>query len=122
MTYDEIKDIEFRFIRSEDNKLLGWMWFAVIKFVINIPKENKMRSIRLRKENIQIGNETTLSKFFKEARGSTYFIGEVMAIDKNLIPNAGWNTSFLCYKIRALSNEMIKRASGTTFLEISGKQ
>jgi len=41
---------------------------------------------------------------------------------KNLIPNAGWNTSFLCYKIRALSNEMIKRASGTTFLEISGKQ
>lgn len=87
-TYDEIKDIEFRFIRSEDNKLLGWMWFAVIKFVINIPKENKMRSIRLRKENIQIGNETTLSKFFKEARGSTYFIGEVMAIDKNLIPNA----------------------------------
>ena len=87
-TYDEIKDIEFKLIHSEDNKLLGWMWFAVIKFVINIPKENKMRSIRLRKENIQIGNETTLSKFFKEARGSTYFIGEVMAIDKNLIPNA----------------------------------
>ncbi len=41
---------------------------------------------------------------------------------KNLIPNAGWNNLFLCYKIRALSNEMIKRASGTTFLEISGKQ
>lgn len=87
-TYDEIKDIEFRFIRSEDNKLLGWMWFAVIKFAINIPKENKMRSIRLRKENIQIGNETTLSKFFREARGINYFIGEVMAIDKDLIPNA----------------------------------
>lgn len=87
-TYDEIKDIEFKPIHSEDNKLLGWMWFAVIKFAINIPKENKMRSIRLRKENIQIGDETTLNKFFKEARGSTYFIGEVMAIDKNLIPNA----------------------------------
>jgi type I restriction enzyme S subunit len=41
---------------------------------------------------------------------------------KNIIPNNGWNSLFLCYKIRELSNEMIKRASGTTFLEISGTQ
>ncbi|WP_296899537.1 ATP-binding protein [uncultured Megamonas sp.] len=87
-TYDEIKDIEFRKIYSKDNILLAWMWFAVIKFEKNIPIENKMRSIRLRKENIQIGNETTLSNFFKEPRGINYFIGEVMVIDKNLIPNA----------------------------------
>ena len=87
-TYDEIKDIEFRKIYSKDNTLLAWMWFAVIKFEKNIPIENKMRSIRLRKENIQIGNETTLSNFFKEPRGINYFIGEVMVIDKNLIPNA----------------------------------
>lgn len=64
------------------------MWFAVIKFEKNIPKENKMRSIRLRKENILIGNETTLSKFFKETRGINYFIGELFVIDKDLIPNA----------------------------------
>lgn len=87
-TYDEIKDIEFRKVYSKDNILLAWMWFAVIKFEKNIPIENKMRSIRLRKENIQIGNETTLSNFFKEPRGINYFIGEVMVIDKNLIPNA----------------------------------
>ncbi|NWG04892.1 MAG: restriction endonuclease subunit S [Syntrophaceae bacterium] len=41
---------------------------------------------------------------------------------KNIIPNDGWNSLFLCYKIHELSNEMIKRASGTTFLEISGTQ
>lgn len=86
--YDEIKDIEFNEIRSKSNTLLGWMWFAVIKFEKNIPKENKMRSIRLRKENILIGNETTLSKFFKETRGINYFIGELFVIDKDLIPNA----------------------------------
>ena len=86
--YDEIKDIEFNEIRSKSNILLGWMWFAVIKFEKNIPKENKMRSIRLRKENILIGNETTLSKFFKETRGINYFIGELFVIDKDLIPNA----------------------------------
>lgn len=86
--YDEIKDIEFNEIHSKSNILLGWMWFAVIKFEKNIPKENKMRSIRLRKENILIGNETTLSKFFKETRGINYFIGELFVIDKDLIPNA----------------------------------
>jgi type I restriction enzyme S subunit len=41
---------------------------------------------------------------------------------KNNIPNNGWNSLFLCYKLRELSNEMIKGASGTTFLEISGTQ
>ena len=42
------------------------------------------------KENIQIGDESAIGspKFFKESRGSGYFIGEVFAIDKDLIPNA----------------------------------
>ncbi len=41
---------------------------------------------------------------------------------KNIILNDGWDRRFICYKIRTLSKEMVKRASGTTFLEISGKQ
>jgi type I restriction enzyme S subunit len=41
---------------------------------------------------------------------------------KNIITNDGWDNRFVCYKIRALSNEMVRRASGTTFLEISGTQ
>jgi type I restriction enzyme S subunit len=41
---------------------------------------------------------------------------------KNIITNDDWDNWFVCYKIRALSNEMVRRASGTTFLEISGTQ
>lgn len=88
---DEIKDIAFREFFARDGRRLGWMWFGISKFEQQIKPINKMRGIRLRKENIQIGDETTLGaspKFFKEQRGNCYFIGEVYAIDSELIPNA----------------------------------
>jgi molecular chaperone HtpG len=47
-----------------------------------------MRGLRLRKENIQIGGEDALQKLFKEDRGNSYFVGEVFAVDKDLIPNS----------------------------------
>lgn len=88
--YDEVNALEFRKFYNNDGKLIAWMWFAVTNFEKQIPVNNRMRGIRLRKENIQIGNEETLSypRFFKEARGNYYFIGEVFAVDSNLIPNA----------------------------------
>lgn len=88
---DEIKDIEFREFFSKDGRRLGWMWFGVSKFEQQIKPMNKMRGIRLRKENIQIGDENTVGaspKFFKEPRGNCYFIGEIYATDSLLIPNA----------------------------------
>lgn len=47
-----------------------------------------MRGLRLRSANIQIGNDDVLKDFFKENRGNYYFVGEVFAIDKDLIPNS----------------------------------
>ena len=63
-------------------------WFGIAKFEKVIPTVNEMRCIRLRKENIQIGDENTMGKFFKQERGNSYYIGEVFAVDNNLIPNA----------------------------------
>ena len=88
---DEIKDVEFREFFAADGRRLAWMWFGISKFEQQIKPMNKMRGIRLRKENIQIGDENTLGaspKFFKEQRGNCYFIGEVYAVDSELIPNA----------------------------------
>lgn len=85
---DEISDLEFRKFYGKNGKLIAWMWFGVIKFVSAIHPTNKMRCLRLRKENIQIGNEETLGRFFKEPRGNSYFVGEIYAIDTELIPNA----------------------------------
>ncbi len=86
--YDEIESLEFKEFRNEQNELLAWMWFGVCSFNRQIPTCNFMRGIRLRKDNIQIGDSDTLIRLFKEPRGVYYFIGELHATHKDLIPNA----------------------------------
>ncbi len=85
--YDEIKDIVIKEFKEGEN-LIAWAWIGVSSYEKNIPLCNKMRGLRLRKENIQIGDERTLDKFFKEARGNGYFIGEIFILDSEIIPNA----------------------------------
>jgi molecular chaperone HtpG len=85
---DKIFGVDFRNFYDIDDNLLAWMWFGLSEFRGAIPKTNKMRGIRLRKENIQIGNEDALQKLFKEDRGNSYFVGEVFAISNELVPNS----------------------------------
>ncbi len=85
---DEIFTIEFKDVRDLDGNLLTWIWWGVSRFKAAIQKDCQMRGLRLRKENIQIGNDDALQKLFKEDRGHHYFIGEVFAIAKDLEPNS----------------------------------
>lgn len=85
---DEIFDIEFFDIKDKKDKLLCWGWYGVSNLVKQIPPVNIARGIRLRKGNIQIGDEKQLVKLFREPRGSFYFFGEVHAVSPDLIPNA----------------------------------
>jgi ElaB/YqjD/DUF883 family membrane-anchored ribosome-binding protein len=86
--YDDIFGIHFNDFYNKNGELIAWMWVGISMFKKAIPKINQMRGIRLRKENIQIGGEDALQKLFKQDRGNSYFIGEVFAVDKNLIPNS----------------------------------
>lgn len=88
--YDELSDVEFELFRKPNGEAIAWMWYGVSKFEKQIPAINPMRGIRLRKANIQIGDENTFSThgFYKESRGYLYFVGEVFAVGKDLIPNA----------------------------------
>ena len=85
--YDDIFGVHFKdfYINGE---LSAWMWVGISRFQKAIPKINQMRGLRLRKENIQIGGEDALQKLFKEDRGNSYFIGEIFAVNKELIPNS----------------------------------
>ena len=84
----EVFDIAFKDFVDESGNLLAWLWVGISKFEGALPKINSMRSIRLRKHNIQIGNADTLQKFFIEDRGHSYFVGEIFAVTDNLIPNS----------------------------------
>lgn len=85
---DEVFGISFKEFKDSNDNLLAWMWLGVSHFKAVITKKCQMRGLRLRKENIQIGDEDALQKLFKEDRGNHYFIGEVFAVAKELIPNS----------------------------------
>lgn len=88
--YDEINDVQFRIFNDDKGTPIAWLWYGIAKYEKNIPVVNEMRCLRLRKENIQIGDQDTIGypKFYKEPRGNGYFVGELFAVDKKLIPNA----------------------------------
>lgn len=89
--YDEISRLEFKDFYDKEGNLLAWMWVGLSRFEKQIPKINQMRGLRLRSANIQLGNDDVLTDLFKESRGNYYFVGEVFAVNKALIPNSQRN-------------------------------
>ena len=88
---DEVFGVEFYDFRDDNDVLIGWLWFGISTFKAAIKEEEISRGLRLRKENIQIGEDDVLRNMFtREAskRGNNYFIGEVFATSCDLIPNS----------------------------------
>ena len=86
--YDEISKLEFKDFRDNYGNLIAWMWVGLSRFEKQIPKVNAMRGLRVRSANIQLGNDDVLTDLFKENRGNYYFVGEVFAVDRQLVPNS----------------------------------
>ncbi len=86
--YDDISKLEFKNFCDNNGNLLAWMWVGLSRFEKQIPKINAMRGLRLRSANIQLGGDDVLTGLFKESRGNYYFVGEVFAVDKQLVPNS----------------------------------
>lgn len=88
-TKDTINNLEY--FKIEDNKfgVLGWGWYALTKYTIQIPKEDKLAGIRLRSHNIQVGDANLLSgtKYWKEDRSNSYFYGEFFVTHPQIRPN-----------------------------------
>lgn len=88
---DQIFDVNFFKINSNKDDLIAWGWYGISRFEKQIPSvPNYYRGIRLRKGNIQIGNEQTLvnKKLHREDRGNHYFLGEIFCVHPDLIPNS----------------------------------
>lgn len=86
---DEVFDLEFHDFLNSDGKISAWIWVGISRLKAQIKaKDCPMWGIRLRKGNIQVGNEYTMSRFFEEDRGNRYFIGEIFCVSDELIPNS----------------------------------
>jgi hypothetical protein len=84
----EVIDVLFFKENDKDNNPLFWGWYGITEKNQSLNQINFSRGFRLRKSNIQIGNEDTLTKLHRDRRFQFYFFGEVYALHNNLIPNA----------------------------------
>jgi molecular chaperone HtpG len=84
---DEVIDIYFFDLHSKNNHLLAVGWYAITKYMRLIPACNEAWGIRFRKGNIQVGDEFTLQRFFRENRFHRYFLGEIHVVHDELFPN-----------------------------------
>ncbi len=82
--------IDVLFFKKANNlgELLFWGWYGITEKNQSLNQINYARGFRLRKANIQIGNDDTLMKLHRDKRFHYYFFGEVHALHKDLHPNA----------------------------------
>jgi hypothetical protein len=88
---DDIFGIDFLIRKDSEGKIIYWGWYSLSGLRGQMKPKNLARGIRLRKENIQIGDEEICKKFFtktEDQRFSFYFFGEIHAISQDLIPNS----------------------------------
>ena len=68
---------------------LGWGWYAVTEFSVQINEEkDNCAGIRLRKHNISL-DKNILNTCFRESRGNKYFYGEIFITNDNIVPDSG---------------------------------
>jgi len=84
----EVIDILFFKESNKAGELLFWGWYGITEKNQSLNQINFARGFRLRKTNIQIGNDDTLVKLHRDKRFQFYFFGEVHALHKELHPNA----------------------------------
>lgn len=88
---DDILDVDFLLSKDGDGNIIYWGWYSLSHLNGQMKQRNIARGIRLRKENIQIGDEEICKKFFSKTndqRFSFYYFGEIHAVSKDLIPNS----------------------------------
>ena len=85
---DEVIDIVFFKEYANDGKLLYWGWHSVSEKNQSLNQVNYTRGFRLRKANIQVGDEYSLLKLQRDRRFHFYFFGEVHGAHPDLIPNS----------------------------------
>ena len=63
-------------------------WIAHSPYLGAIPKEQRIRGIRVRVGNIQIGGESVFDDLFAEERFNRWCVGELHILDSRIVPNA----------------------------------
>lgn len=81
---------EFQIVRIpsiDDGPDAAIGWVAHSAYLGAIPRECRVRGIRARVGNIQIGSEATFDDLFVEERFNRWCVGEIHILDSRIVPN-----------------------------------
>ncbi len=84
--FTEFEVVRMPSVDGNGEAVLGWI--AHSSYLGAIPKEQRVRGIRARMGNIQIGGEAVFDDLFTEERFNRWCVGELNILDSRIIPNA----------------------------------
>ena len=83
--FSELEEIQIPTVDRNGTAAVGWI--AHSSYLGAIPKEARIRGIRAREGNIQIGSETVFDGLFPEERFNRWCVGEIHILDPRIVPN-----------------------------------
>ena len=84
--FTEFEEIRIPNVDRTADAAVGWI--AHSSYLGAIPKGNRVRGIRARVGNIQIGDETVFDNLYSEERFNRWCVGELHILDNRIVPNA----------------------------------
>ncbi len=92
--HDAFAELEtFQVPDLEGHRLSAIGWLAHSGYLGAIPKALRLRGIRARCGDIQVGSDTVFDHLFREERFNRWCVGEVHVVDRRILPN-GHRTYF----------------------------
>lgn len=85
-SYEEFQVIRIPSIDGNGEAAVGWI--AHSSYLGAIPKAQRVRGIRARVGNIQIGDDSVFEDLFTEERFNRWCVGELHILDSRIVPNA----------------------------------
>ncbi|NOT48162.1 MAG: molecular chaperone Hsp90 [Acidobacteria bacterium] len=84
--YDHYRNIEIHKLPALDDGTAAMVWFLHHSYKGSIP-DKRLRGVRVRCGNIQIGDSDLFLDSFAEPRFNSWTVGEVHVLDLRLVPN-----------------------------------
>ena len=83
--FHEFEEVHVPSVDGRGDAAVGWI--AHSSYLGAIPRGNRIRGMRARIGNIQVGDERIFDHLFEEERFNRWCVGEVHVLDTRIIPN-----------------------------------
>ena len=102
--FHQLEEVRVPSIDGIGDAAVGWI--AHSSYLGAIPKANRIRGIRARIGNIQVGDERVFDHLFDEERFNRWCVGEVHILDSRIIPSGRRDYFELNPHLRNLENHL----------------